>query len=252
MSEFFNYQSPYRTNVFLDLNLYERIIPILIIVLLGFIIYKYRDVIRNDEVLDKKIRYSVGGLWIVLYSSHFLLRFALYGFDTIVLPFHLCSISMFFGIILMFTNNRTIFSFVMMTGIAGGLISLAFPILGYNASYYRYYQFMFAHGILVLVPFYYMFVYGFMPTSKEIRNAFIILQVLAIFMMVFNYFMDTDFMFLFFDKSKIDKFPAISMFGGIPYYIILVEFAALGYFFLIDRLIRYVQKEKEVINLKNT
>jgi hypothetical integral membrane protein (TIGR02206 family) len=244
LKQFFEYQSPYRTDVFLDLNIYEKLIPILIIVVLGVLLFKYREVFQKDNKLDKITRYSVGVLLLIVYSSHYILRFSLYGFDTIVLPFHLCSIAMFFAIILLFTNNRTIFTFVMMTGIAGGAISLATPIIGYNSEYYRYYQFYIAHGILVLVPFYYLFVKHYIPSGKEIKYSFYILQAIATFMMVFNYYMNTDFMFLFFDPSKIDKFPLIALFGGIPYYIILVEITAIAYFYVTSLLVRFIDIEQ--------
>lgn len=253
--KFFDYRSPYRTNVFLDLNIYEKLIPILLIIAVGVLLYKYREVLQKDKVLDKKIRYSIGVLLFVVYSSHYILRFALYGFDTIILPFHLCSIAMFLAVILLFTNNRTLFTFVMMTGIGGGLISLATPIIGFDSSYYRYYQFYIAHGILVLVPFYYMFVYNYLPSGKEIRKAFIILQSIALFMAIFNYYMNTDFMFLFLDPLKIDKFPAIANFGGIPYYIIFVEIAGLSYFYGVHQFIQYLKRKKSKdteIEYKNT
>ena len=248
--KFFDYQSPYRTNVFLELNMYERIIPIIVLLLMIYVIYRYKDVLREDKRLDKIVRISGGILLFVLYSSHYILRFRLYGFDTIILPFHLCSISMFLAVILLFTNNRTLFAFVMMTGIAGGIISLVNPILGYNSAYYRYYQFMIAHGILVMIPFYYMFVYRFLPSTKEIYVSFMILQGIAVFMAIFNYYMNTDFMFLFLDPDKIEKFPAIKKFGGIPFYIVWVELVGLTYHFVTDKIIRFIENKDEVMEYK--
>ena len=86
----------------------------------------------------------------------------------------------------------------------------------------------------------------YIPSGKEIRHSFYILQGLALFMMVFNYYNNTDFMFLFFDKAKIDKFPAIKYFGGIPYYIILVEFTAIGYFYVTNQIIRLIEKKDRI------
>jgi uncharacterized membrane protein YwaF len=85
---------------------------------------------------------------------------------------------------------------------------------------------------------------NYIPQGKEIKYSFYILQSIAVFMMVFNYYMNTDFMFLFFDPSKIDKFPAIALFGGIPYYIILVEITAITYFYATNKLIRFIEKGK--------
>lgn len=245
MREFFNYQSPYRTDIFLDLNVFERVLPIIGIALVIYYIYKYRDVLRNKRHIDTNIRITLGVSLFVLYASHFILRFALYGLDTIVLPFHLCSVAMAFAIYLLFTNNKVIYSFVLMTGVLGSIVSLSYPIIGYDSSYYRYYQFFFAHGILLVTPLYYLIVYRWVPSKKEVFKAYIILQILAKFMLVFNYFMGTDFMFMFLDPSKLDKFPIIKYLGGIPYYLIVAELVIGLYFYGSYKLFSYLKKEKE-------
>ena len=243
MREFFNYQSPYRTNIFLDLNLFERVIPLLGIAFVIYLIYKYRETIRNSTEIDKKIRYILGTLLLVFYSSHYILRFALYGLDTIILPFHLCSISMAFAIYLLFSNNKSIYSFVLMTGILGSIISFGNPIIGYDSSYYRYYQFFFAHGILLITPLYYLIVFEWIPSKKEVLTGYIILQVLAKFMLLFNYVMGTDFMFMFLDPAKIDKFPLLKSLGGIPYYLIIAEIVIASYFYGSYKLFSYLNKK---------
>lgn len=253
MREFFDYRSPYRTDVFIDLNMYEKIIPIIITILVGYLIYRYRNVLKHDEGLEKRVRYVSGVIFAIVYSSHYLLRFNLYGFDTIILPFHLCSIAMFFALLLIFTENRTIYTFVLMTGVAGGVISMATPILGYNSAYYRYYQFYIAHGLLVLTPFYFMIVKGFVPKKKEVLYSFIILEAIGWFMTIFNYYMNTDFMFLFLDQSKITKFPAIAYFGGIPYYLIPMHLVTAIYFFVGYKFADYIEGKKDLeVNYENS
>lgn len=237
MARFFDYRSPYRTDYYLEfskfeinLTLVEKIIPFIVLLFLGIILYIYKDKIRNNEVIDKRIRLNVGILFTILFLSHFILRFTIYGFDTIVLPFQLCAISMILAIILLFTKNRTVFAFVYYAGLAGALISFSTPLIGANSSYYRYYQFYIAHGILILTPIYFLLVHKYIPNLKETIKAFGILQGLATFMVLFNYMMNTDFMFVFIDKAKIDKFPGIAQFGGIPLYLIWVEIAGISLF----------------------
>lgn len=239
MSRFFDYQSPYRTDYYkefskfeIELTMVEKILPFIILFLVGFVIYRYRVQLRENSELDKRIRIIVGTIFILIYSSHFILRFTLYGFDTLLLPFQLCAMSMFLAIILIFTKNRTIFSFVYYAGLAGALISYATPLFGYDATYYRYYQFYIAHGILILTPIYFLLVHRYVPNLKETIKAFGILQGLAIFMVLFNYKMGTDFMFVFIDKDKITKFPALETFGGIPFYLIWVQIAGMALFAL--------------------
>lgn len=248
MLAFFDYRSPYREqNIgdFLELNIYEKVIPFIVLFTLIYVLYLYRNRIKENEVLDKRIRIIGGVLLTIVYLSHYLLRFNLYGFDSILLPFQLCSISMFLAIILIFTKNRTIFAFVFYAGILGAFISYLTPILGYNSAYYRYYQFYIAHGLLILAPIYFLLVYDYIPTLRETVYAFAILQSLAIFMGIFNYFNDTDFMFIFVDPDKVAKFPSIQNFGGIPFYLIWVELTAVAAFAIVYILIDKTTKRSK-------
>jgi uncharacterized membrane protein YwaF len=149
---------------------------------------------------------------------------------------------MFLAIIMLFTKNKTIHSFVIIAGTLGVLVSLTYPVIGYDSHYYRYYQFMMAHGLLLIAPFYFTAVHGYLPSKKYVWNSFLILEGLTLFMLIFNYYNNTDFFFMFLDPQKIDKFPVIQYFGGIPYYIIIVEILAVLYFYGANKLFRRLEK----------
>ncbi len=246
MADFFNYQSPYRTGIYIDLNTVEWLLPMFIIVIIGVILFVYKDKFKNNDVFERRFRYTVGIFFLAIYLSHYIFRYVLYGFDTILLPFQLCSISMFLAIVLLFTKNKTIFTFVLYTGILGGFISLMFPVIGYDSSYYRYYQYEIAHGILILTPIYFMAVFDYIPGKKETIYSFLILQAIATFMVVFNYFAGTDFMFVFINSDKIDKFPVIAKFGGIPLYLLWVEIVGVFAYFVEYQVIHFFYKSKNV------
>ena len=249
---FFTYESPYRTGVFMDLTFLEYILPMVVILVLAIIIIHHRNLFQLSERRDRVFRLSVATVFLIIYASHYILRFRLYGFDTIILPFQLCSISMFLAIILLYTKNKVLYSFVLYTGVLGGIISLLTPIIGYDASYYRYYQFYIAHGLLILTPIYFTAVHNYYPTYKTTMISLYIFQGLIVFMGIFNYIYGTDFLFVFLDPSKIDKFPAIRYFGGIPYYIILGEIAVFTLFYTMYQIMKKLKPEtlenqKEVI-----
>lgn len=246
LANFFDYRSHYRTGIYYDLNNIEYLLPIAIIIILGILIVKYRDVFKNNKKLERKFRLYIGIFFTIIYLSHYSLRYALYGFDLILLPFQLCSISMFLAIILLFTKNRTLFNFVLYTGILGGFISLFVPVIGYNSSFYRYYQYEIAHGLLILTPIYFLAVHDYIPRKKETIYSFLILQAMAIFMAVFNYFIGTDYMFLFLDPDKINKFPVIAKFGGIPLYIIWVEMFGVTLYFVEYKIIHFFYRTKKI------
>ena len=150
---------------------------------------------------------------------------------------------MFLAITLLFTKNRTIFSFVLYAGVIGGLISLIIPVYLNDSSYYRYYQYVIAHSLLILTPIYFMAVHEYVPSKRETINAFLILQAIALFMITFNYFVGTDFMFLFINADKIDKFPVIEKFGGIPLYIVWIEIVGVLFYVLAYKGITFFLKK---------
>ena len=227
MTGFFAYESPYRTGNFISLTPVEYVVPFIVLgMVVGLLIY-YRKSLRDNTVLQRQMEIGFGILFLVLYVSHYALRFSLYQFDTIILPFQLCGISMMFAIYLLFSQNKQVHTFVLFTGVLGGIISLFTPVIGYDSHFYRYYQFYGAHILLIVTPIYFMVIKGYFPTKNNTIIAFVILQSLAIFMGFFNYFNNTDFMFIFVDPDKINKFPVIANFGGIPYYLIWVELVAI-------------------------
>ncbi len=247
MAGFFDYRSHYRTGIFHDMTIFERIIPLIIIGIVIYILFKKKDVIKQNPVLEKRIRYGMAIALAVLYISHYALRINLYGWqDTIVLPFHLCSIAMFLCVIMLFTMNRALHSFVLLAGTMGVVISLSSPVIGYNFEYYRYYQFFFAHGILLIGPLYVSFMHNYLPSKKEVIIGFLILQSLAIFMGFFNYYVGTDFFFMFVDPIKLEKFSMIKYIGGIPFYLIFVELFALAYFYGAYRLFERIRNKQKV------
>lgn len=241
MIAFFTYESPYRTGRFIELSMLEYTVPFLVLIGLFLIMLYVKQPLANDPTKQRLMERVTGTIFVVLYASHYILRFRLYGFDTIILPFQLCGISMFFAILLLFTNNRTIHAFVLYTGVAGGIISLFTPIIGYDSAYYRYYQFYGAHILLILTPLYFMLVKGYFPSKKATISAFWVMQGLIVFMGIFNYIYGTDFMFVFVDPAKINKFPAIANFGGIPYYIIWGELAVCAAFYLMYKGTTFLQ-----------
>ena len=240
LADFFNYKSPYRVENYTELEMYklstlEYILPILFVFVSAVLLIYFRNYFKN-------VRLYAGVVFVVIYLSHYVFRFALYGFDTIVLPFQLCSISMFLAIILIITKSRTIHSFVLYTGVLGGLISLFIPVYLNDSSYYRYYQYVLAHSLLILTPIYFMAVHDYIPSKKETIYGFLILQTIATFMVIFNYFMGTDFMFVFINADKIEKFPVIENFGGIPLYLLWVEIVGITIYTIAYNLIRVVIK----------
>ena len=255
MADFFDYRSPYRVENYRELEMYilnraEYFLPIILVIVSAVLIVVFRDYFKKSETREKKIRFSVGIIFTAVYLSHYILRFALYQFDLILLPFQLCSISMFLAILLLFTKNKTIFAFVLYAGVIGGFISLFVPVYLNDSSYYRYYQYAIAHSLLILTPIYFMAVHDYIPSKKDTIYAFLILEAIGVFMIIFNYIVGTDYMFVFINADKIDKFPVIAKFGGIPLYLLWVHIAGISFYIIAYNVINFFlkpnSKEKKI------
>jgi hypothetical integral membrane protein (TIGR02206 family) len=155
---------------------------------------------------------------------------------------------MIFAIVLLFRQNQTIHAFVLYTGVLGGLVSLITPVMGYDSSFYRYYQFYIAHILLILTPLYFMIIKSYYPTKKETIVSFLILQGMAIFMGIFNVIYGTDYMFIFFNPDKVNKFPVIANFGGVPWYLVWVELTGIIAFIIFYQIVALVQRNTEHSN----
>ncbi len=154
MSKFFSLSN---IDVNYEITLIEKIIPIFILIVLIITLYINRDKVRNNKLLDKKIRYYCGIISLIFLSIYYILEWCSNGITVFNLPLHICFISNILCIILCFNKNKKIFNFVVFTGILGGLSSLLAPELDLSFKYFRYYQFMICHISIIIIPIYFMF-----------------------------------------------------------------------------------------------
>jgi len=166
------------------------------------------------------------------------------------LSFHLCSISFILTIVLLYTNNEKIWFFVFFTGIIGGFVSFAIPDL-YHAGYnrFRFYEFIIAHGSIILVPIYYLTMYKYKVTTKITFGVIALTNILGFAMIPVNYVLDkyfaiTDnFMFVMGPPEDVE-----SIFFPYPFHLINFELILLITFFGIYYVAKYYQeKDKESI-----
>ena len=51
LTDFFNYTSPYRTDIWMELTNVEWLLPIAIIIVIGILIVKYREVFKRNNLV---------------------------------------------------------------------------------------------------------------------------------------------------------------------------------------------------------
>lgn len=194
---------------------------------------------------EKKIRYGFGSFLIVMLIT-------LITIDTIgghlYLPLHLCSISYFLAIILLFTNNEKVFNYLFFSGIIGGIVTFAIPELdhaGYNR--FRFYEFIIAHSVIIMLPIYYLVNYKYTITLRKTWMAILITNILGFGMLPVNIFLDrtgiypeANFMFTMGAPEDVE-----SVFGPFPFHFISFEIVLLITFFILYYIAkRYQDKQK--------
>lgn len=192
--------------------------------------FVFKNKIYNSPK-EKMIRYIFAS---VLTVNLIILILIEYIGGHVYLPFHLCSMSYILTIVLLFTNNKKVWYFVFYTGIIGGIVSFAIPDLyhsGYNR--YRFYEFVLAHGSIILVPIYYLTCYKWNVTKKITLISIGITNVLGFGMWPVNILLrntgildDANFMFSLGPPEDVE-----SVFGAYPWHFFTFELVLLVTFF---------------------
>ena len=152
------------------------------------------------------------------------------------LPFHLCAISYMLTIGLLITNNEKVFRFVLFTGIIGGLVSFAIPDL-YHAGYnrFRFFEFIVAHGAIILVPIYYLTCYKYKVTKKITLIVILFTNILGFSMWPINIMLrnsgfmpNANYMFTMGAPEDVE-----ALFGPYPWHIFTFEFILITTFFMV-------------------
>lgn len=154
------------------------------------------------------------------------------------LPLELCSISLIFTILLLWTGNRSLIDFVFFAGIGGAIQAMATPVLDIGFPHFRYFHFFYTHIGIILTAFYFMWIKEYKPTFKGIMKTMIILNVLFPLIVVVNSLFEGNYMFL---KMKPNSDSLLDYLGPYPWYILSLEGIAFMMFIVLWLLFRGTQ-----------
>ncbi|AIO19184.1 Integral membrane protein [Candidatus Izimaplasma bacterium HR1] len=214
MSGFFSFMES--SNTFQEFSL-NHIIPLLLIVVGVVLIYLNRERIRNSKY-EKQIRYGLAILAILTEVS-FQVWQMLHGrwnfYDS--LPLHLCRLTNYLGIYIMFTKNNKVFEIAYFWCLAG-VVSILFPDILHGPDRFRYYHFMVSHILFFFNFLYLLFVSELRLSFKSYKKSLIALFLLATVIIIpINNIFGMNYMFLL--EANDTPF---SIFEGYGYFIYLV------------------------------
>ena len=157
--------------------------PILLLFAALFLLYRYRDVIKNSRY-ETNFRYTIAFILIICDMSYYW-RFTalpqLSGGVVESLPIGVCAWSVIFCSFMIVGKSQRLFDVVYFWLLTGSLFALITPTpLTYcGPTRYRYYQFWCEHLFGYVAVFYMMFVHKMRPTWKSFLRAYVLIAVLA-------------------------------------------------------------------------
>ncbi len=159
-------------------------IPIIVLAAVIFLIYKFRDEIRNYKH-ENRIAMTLAFVAIVCEMAYFwrLVGVPSLGANPVEhLPITLCGWAVIFCSYLVVTKNQTLFDFSYFWLLSGTVFALITPtVITYcGPTRFRYYQFWIEHTIGYIIIFYMIFVHKMRPTVKSAVKSYILLAVLAL------------------------------------------------------------------------
>lgn len=190
MKEFFSYFFGKGESVeFVNFS-FAHILPILLMIGVIFLIYKFKNNIlsyKNEE----KIRLGLAFTMIVCEMSYF---WRLVGVESLNanpvdhLPITVCGWALIFSSLLLLTKNQTLFDIAYFWVFAGSIFGILTPtVITYTGpTRFRYYQFWLEHTLGFIALFYMMFIHKMRPNIKSIFKSYGALAVLGVVAIIAN------------------------------------------------------------------
>lgn len=143
-----------------------------------------------------------------------------------MLPLHLCSLSLWLGVVLLLSRSRHVYPFVYFLGIGGAIPALLTPDLGpYGFPHYRFVQILLSHGMLLLTPVYCTAVEGFRPTRDDLLRVVVWMQPLLLGVLVLDLELGSNYLYL---TAKPGDASPLDWLGPWPWYIVAGDGIAIG------------------------
>lgn len=201
---------------------------ILLAVYVGLYLSRHR--LRNP-LPDRRTRYILATLLILQEIS--LSCWRLYNGTWSVadsLPLHLCGAAVVLSAIMLVNKSYRLYEINYFWGLGGAIQALLTPDIGqYGFPHYRFFQFFFSHGMIILASLYLTFVSNYRPRQRSVWRVFLITNIYLVFIAVFNWATGANYLFI---CRKPPDGSLMDFMGPWPWYILTLEFVCLASFYI--------------------
>ncbi|CAI6081805.1 hypothetical protein PAECIP112173_03330 [Paenibacillus sp. JJ-100] len=230
----------------------SHIVTMIIIAALLVLLFIFRHQLRSRSARTRrKMRIGLAGFMV---SCEIVLQcWYMYGEIWSLqtsLPLELCSLSLLLSALLLLTRSRWLYSALIFSGIAGALMAIVTPNLGYDFAHFRFIQFFVAHAMIILALLYMTWIEQLRPGWRSVAGSMIFVNIAALLVYIVDVALGANYMFL---RHKPSTPSVIDMLGPYPIYILGEEVLALILFSLLyvlffaipERLRRISGKQEE-------
>lgn len=219
--EFFKYDSICNVNF----SIYEKLVPVLIIIMCIVVASIYRKKL-NLTTSGDKLKKTIFIIYIMTFLSDYIFMYCQYGLNIYNLPLELCTFGAVLSIISLINCNEKIVCFLEVVSLPAALMAMVSPATGGDYKHLQYYLFMINHGFTVFIPAYYVFVEHKLCKLKNIFQSIYILICISLNICLLNTVLDTSYFFLSLTKNPY-SFGIIGALGDAPLYILKFTILAI-------------------------
>lgn len=162
-------------------------VPILLMLLAIYLIYRYRNEIRNWKY-EENARIIFAVIVLLSDASYFWHKIYIGANVANHLPVTVCGWAAIMSGYMLMTKKKGLFDVVYFFVLAGSINALITPavIMDNGPTHFRYYQFWIEHTSIFVAVFYMIFVFGYKINLRSMLRSSIVLVILAILAIYVN------------------------------------------------------------------
>ncbi|WP_312096446.1 TIGR02206 family membrane protein [Niallia sp.] len=206
----------------------SHLVMIGILIIGGILLFIFRNYIQMRSCIFRSVFFLVL-LGLEAMYHYWMHKDGLWD-ASIMLPFHLCSISLILCLLLLITKWELVFQVVYFIGIIGALMAIVTPELFLGYPHFRYFHFFVTHILIIWTCLYFVLVHQYKPTKKGLFLAFIFLNSSATLAWIVNRLIGSNYMFLAYKPANGSL---LDYLGPYPDYLLVLELVALLLFFVL-------------------
>ncbi len=167
-----------------------------ILVFLIIFLYTYRKKLQ-DHPFRNKIRIAMAVLLLLaeVALQAWYIANGIWAADR-SLPLHLCSAAVVLCPIMLITRKYRLYEVLFFWGIAGTTQAIVTPDLWYAFPHFIFFQYFFAHSLIVLACLWMTFVEQYHPSILSVGKTFIYTNLYLLFVLVVNLIIGSNYLYL--------------------------------------------------------